>query len=136
MRVVLDTNVVVSAVLFGGLPRKILLRALHGEFDVVTTVRLMDEFQDVLTDSFDLEPEIARTAPAEYELLAEVVRPRQIPRVACDPDDNDVLAAARSGDAEFVVTGDHDLLALREYDGRRILTLRQFEEHLDPGSPG
>lgn len=136
MRVVLDTNVLVSAVLFGGLPRKVLLRALRGEFDVVTTARLMTEFEDVLVESFSVPPEIARAARSEYELLAEIVRPRQIPQVARDPDDNEVLAAARSGDAEFIVTGDHDLLALHQYDRRRILTLRQFEEHLDPGSSG
>ena len=132
----LDTNVLVSAVLFGGLPRRILLRALRGEFDVITTVRLMSEFENVLTGSFKVQAGITRAARSEYELLAEVVRPRLIPQVARDPDDNEVLAAALSGDAEFVVTGDHDLLALRQYDGRRILTPRQFEEHLDPGSSG
>jgi uncharacterized protein len=131
VRVVFDTNVLVSAVLFGGVPREILLRAVRGEFDVVTTIRLMTEFEDVLTDSFDLQSEVARAARSEYELLAEVVRPRQIPRVARDPDDNEVLAAARSGDAEFIVTGDHDLLVLGGYDGRRILTPRQFADHLD-----
>jgi putative PIN family toxin of toxin-antitoxin system len=134
VRVVLDTNVLGSAVLFGGLPRKILLRALRGEFDVVTTVRLMAEFENVLAESFDVQPQIARAARSEYELLADVVRPRQIPQVARDPDDNEVLAAARSGDAELVVTGDHDLLALAEYDGTRIITPRQFEENVDPDS--
>jgi hypothetical protein len=136
VRVVLDTNVLVSAVLFGGLPRKILLRTLRGEFDVVTTVRLMAEFENVLAESFDVQPEIARAARSEYELLADVVRPRQIPQVVRDPDDNEVLAAARSGDAELVVTGDHDLLALAEYKGTRIITPRQFEERLDPRSSG
>lgn len=136
MRVVLDTNVLVSAVLFGGLPRKIPLRALRGEFDVVTTARLMAEFENVLAESFDVQPEIARAARSEYELLADVVRPRQIPQVARDPDDNEVLAAARSGDAELVVTGDHDLLALAEYKGTRIITPRQFEERLDARSSG
>ena len=130
----LDTNVLVSAVLFGGVPREILLRAIRGEFEVVTTIRLMTEFEDVLTDSFDLQPEVARAARSEYELLAEVVRPRQIPQVARDPDDNEVLAAARSGDAEFIVTGDHDLLVLGGYDGRRIVTPRQFADHLDRSS--
>ncbi len=129
-----DTNVLVSAVLFGGVPREILLRAIRGEFEVVTTIRLMTEFEDVLTDSFDLQPEVARAARSEYELLAEVVRPRQIPQVARDPDDNEVLAAARSGDAEFIVTGDHDLLVLGGYDGRRIVTPRQFADHLDRSS--
>jgi len=134
VRVVFDTNVLVSAVLFGGVPREILSRAIRGEFDVVTTIRLMTEFEDVLTDSFDLQPEVARAARSEYELLAEVVRPRQIPQVARDPDDNEVLAAARSGDAEFIVTGDHDLLVLGGYDGRRIVTPRQFADHLDRSS--
>ena len=136
MRVVLDTNVLVSAVLFGGLPREILLRAPRGEFDVVTTVHLMAEFEDVLTERFGVQVEIARAARAEYELLAQIVHPRRIPQVARDPDDNEVLAAARSGDAEYVVTGDRDLLALGEHEGTRVLTPRQFEERLDAGSSG
>jgi putative PIN family toxin of toxin-antitoxin system len=127
VRVLLDTNVVVSAVLFGGLPRRLLQRALRGEFEVVTSPRLMAEFEEILV-RFELPPEVAAAARSEYEQLALLVRPRRVPRATRDPDDDEVLAAAISGEAVFIVTGDRDLLVLGEYEGRRILTPRQFDE--------
>lgn len=130
MRVLFDTNVLVSAVLFGGLPRELLQRALRGEFDVVTSVRLMAEFEEVLVERFNLGPKIAQAVRSEYELLAHVVRPRRVPRIARDPDDNEVLAAAVTGAADFIVTGDSDLLALERHGGRAILTPRRFEDQL------
>lgn len=131
MRVLLDTNVLVSAVLFGGLPRRLLQRALRGEFEVVTSPRLMAEFEEILTARFGLPAEIAEAARSEYEQVALLVRPRRVPRVVRDPDDNEVLAAAMSGDAGLIVTGDRDLLVLREHDGRRILTPRQFDQYVE-----
>jgi len=128
VRVLLDTNVLVSAVLFGGLPRELLQRALRGDLEVVTSVRLMAEFQEVLVERFGLAPEIAQAARSEYEQLAVLVRPRRVPRIARDPDDNEVLAAAVMGRADFIVTGDRDLLALERYGGRPILSPREFEE--------
>ncbi|MGH2472514.1 MAG: putative toxin-antitoxin system toxin component, PIN family [Candidatus Limnocylindria bacterium] len=128
MRVLLDTNVLVSALLFGGLPRELLQRALRGEVEVVTSVRLMAEFEEVLVERFGLAPEIAQAARSEYEQLAALVRPRRVPRIARDPDDNEVLAAAAMGRADFIVTGDRDLLALERHGGRPILSPRQFEE--------
>src|SRR5712691_5019776 len=105
VRVLLDTNVLVSAVLFGGLPRELLHGALRGRFEVVTSVRLMAEFEEVLVERFGLAPEIGRAARSEYELLAVLVRPRRVPRIARAPDDNEVLAAAATGAADFIVTG-------------------------------
>ena len=131
MRALLDTNVLVSAVLFGGLPRELLRRALRGEFEVVTSVRLMAEFADVLAERFGLAPEVARAARSEYELLAEVVRPLLVPSIARDPDDNEVLAAAVIGDVDLIVTGDRDLLVLGQHEGRSIVTPRQFRERLE-----
>jgi putative PIN family toxin of toxin-antitoxin system len=127
VRVLLDTNVLVSAVLFGGLSRQLLQRALRGEFEVVTSPRLMAEFEEILV-RFELPPEVAAAARSEYEQLALLVRPRRVPRVTRDPHDNEVLAAAISGEAVFIVTGERDLLVLGEYEGRRILTPRQFDE--------
>jgi putative PIN family toxin of toxin-antitoxin system len=134
VRVLLDTNVLISAVLFGGLPRELVRRAPRGEFEVVTSARLMVEFEEILRDRFGVAPEVAQAARAEYELLAMVVRPRDIPRIARDPDDDEVLAAAVTGDCALVVTGDRDLLALVSHEGRPILTPRQFDDQLAEGS--
>lgn len=90
----------------------------------------MREFEEVLV-RMRLAPEVAAAASLEYEQLALLVRPPRVPRVARDPDDDEVLAAAIAGHAEFVVTGDRDLLVLGEYEGCRIRTPRQFHGQVE-----
>ncbi|TMB97830.1 MAG: putative toxin-antitoxin system toxin component, PIN family [Chloroflexi bacterium] len=97
MRVLLDTNVLVSAILFGGLPRELLRRALRGDFAVVTSAHLMREFEEVLRDRFGVAAAVAQAARAEYELLATLVQPEALPRIVRDADDDQVLAAAAAG---------------------------------------
>lgn len=126
MRVLLDTNVLVSAILFGGVPRSLLERGIRGELEVVTSPTLMDELEELLDRKFGFPAEAARQVRAELELLAEVVRPRVVPRVLRDPDDDEVLAAALTGDADVIVTGDTDLLELGSHRGVQILTPRDF----------
>jgi len=134
VRVLLDTNVLVSAILFGGLPRELLRRALRGDFAVVTSAHLMREFEEVLRDRFGVAAAVAQAARAEYELLATLVQPEALPRIVRDADDDQVLAAAAAGYCDALVTGDRDLLSLGSHDDMPIITPRQFEEQL-AGSP-
>ena len=64
---------------------------------------------------------------SELETLAEIVRPGAIPKVCRDADDNEVLAIADGGGAEAIITGDNDLLELRQYRGIKILSVAEFE---------
>lgn len=127
MRVLFDTNVLISAILFGGLPRSLLERAIRGEFDLVTSPHLLDELEEVLTLRFHVPPELARVARGELESLAVVVVPGDVPSISQDPDDDRVLAAAIAGEAEAVVTGDRDLLVFEVHHGIPILTPAEFE---------
>lgn len=129
MRVVLDTNVLVSAVLFGGTARAVFQRLLRGELEAVTTPRLLGELEDVLVE-LGLPSDLARLARTEYEQIAIVVRPDNVPRVSRDRDDDEVLAAASAGQATTIVTGDKDLLTLREHEGVAIVTLKGFAASL------
>lgn len=133
MRVLLDTNVLASATLFGGIPRSILERGIRGEVDLVTSPALMDELEEVLLRKFGFPAEAARQVRAELELVADVVRPRVVPRALRDPDDDEVLAAAHAGEAEVIVTGDLDLLELGSHRGVQILTPRDFLNVIDSG---
>lgn len=127
MRVLLDTNVLISAILFRVLPRSLLDRAIRGEFDLVTSPVLLDELEKILTDRFQVPSELARLARSELEILAEAVVPDDVPAVSRDPDDDQVLAAAVVGDVEAIVTGDRDLLVLETHRGIAILTPAEFE---------
>lgn len=131
MRVLLDTNVLISAILFGGLPSLLLLRAIEGEIQLVTSPVLLDELEELLGDKFGFGPAAARATRAELEGLADVVEPLEVPTVCRDPDDDEVLAAAAIGGAAFIVTGDEDLLVLQRHGEGGILTPAQFRGVLD-----
>jgi putative PIN family toxin of toxin-antitoxin system len=133
VRVLLDTNVLVSAVLFGGLPRQLLDAALQGRFVLVTGVELLDEFEDVLRSRFGFDRSTARLVRAEMDSAAELAQPRDLPPVSRDPDDDLVLATAQAGAAAVIVTGDKDLLVLEAHQGVPILTPRQFAERFSAG---
>jgi len=126
VRVVFDTNVLISALVYGGLPRELLTSVFRGEVTLVTSTVLMDELEEVLVARFAHDPSLARTVRAEIEMLAEVVDVSDLARVARDPDDDAVLAVAIAGEASAIVTGDRDLLVLAEHHGIRIVTPRDF----------
>lgn len=121
-----DTNVLISALAYGGLPRELLTRVFRGEVTLVTSTVLLNELEDVLVARFAHDPSLARTVRGEIELLAEVVDASGPAPVARDPDDDAVLAAAVAGEASAIVTGDRDLLVLGEHHGIRIITPREF----------
>ena len=128
MRILLDTNVLVSALLFGGLPRVLLRTAVRGALTFVTSPALLDELEDVLVGKFGFGRVVSRLTRAEIEALADLVEPDELHRVSRDPDDDEVLAAAVAGRADVIVTGDRDLLALGVHQGIRILTPREFAD--------
>ena len=130
MRALFDTNVLISALVYGGLPRELLTRVFRGEVTLVTSTVLMNELEEVLVARFAHDPSLARTVRAEIELLAEVVDVKDLERVARDADDDAVLAAAIAGEASAIVTGDSDLLVLVEHRGIRIVTARDFASTL------
>jgi putative PIN family toxin of toxin-antitoxin system len=128
VRALLDTNVLVSAILFGGVPRNLLRAAIRGEVDLITSPPLLDELEEVLTRKFRFPSPVARQVRAEVETVSELVLPREVPKVLRDPDDDQVLAAAHAGAAEVIVTGDADLLELGSHEGVRIMTPREFQD--------
>ena len=125
MRLLLDTNVLVSAVLFGGLPQGLVEQAFRGEYELVTSEALLDEFEEVLRERFARPALLARALREELASIADMSRPQRIPRASRDPADDMVLAAALGGHADAIVTGDKDLLDLGAYEGMPVLTTRQ-----------
>ena len=125
MRLLLDTNVLVSAVLFGGLPQGLVEQAFRGEYELVTSEAVLDELEEVLRESFARPPLVARALREELASISDISRPQPIPRVSRDPADDMVLAAALGGHADAIVTGDKDLLDLGAFEGMPILTTRQ-----------
>ena len=133
MRVVADTNVLISALMFGGLPGRFLDLALRREFALVTSKALLDELDEKLRGKFAVSESDARAIREKLERSANLVDPNfQLNAVPDDPDDNRVLECAVAGKADFIVSGDRHLLRIGNYAGIAIVTVREFLESWSP----
>jgi len=127
VRAVIDTNVLLSALLWHGAPHALIEQVRGGAFTLVSSPALLAELADVISrPKFDAI--LARSSTsrnrvlAEVRQLAEVVAPLPLPAPVCrDPDDDALLALAVGAQAELIVSGDHDLLALGSYAGIPIV---------------
>jgi putative PIN family toxin of toxin-antitoxin system len=133
VRVVFDTNVVVSGVVAEGLCREILESYLPGHEPILSRP-LWDELVEALRDHFAVDADDLPLLGL-YRRLATWVEPRPLAASVCrDPDDDWVLATALPGAAEAIVTGDDDLLVLGAHRGIEIWSPRQFLERLRDAS--
>jgi len=129
MRVVTDTNVFISALMFGGLPGILLDLALRRRFTLVTSKALLDELNEKLRGKFAVSESDALAIRAKLEGNATLADPDfELNAVPEDPDDDRVLECAVTGKADFIVSGDRHLLQIRSYDGIAIVRVRQFLE--------
>jgi uncharacterized protein len=133
IRAVVDTNIVVSGLLFGGLPLKIVRAGQDRRFVWVTSAVLMEETERVLrSPKFDLSDQEIRVLTASLFSIAEIVVPvHTIDAIPRCPGDNRVLECAVEGKCSAIVTGDRrDLLSLKQFHGVEILTARTFLDRL------
>lgn len=129
MRIVLDTNVVVSALLWRGTPHHLLAAiAQRSNIQLYSSTALLEELADVLTrrsatKRLALIDQAARGVLADYALAIELVKPASVPRVVVgDVDDDQVIAAAVAARADLIVSGDRKhLLSLGSHQGIAII---------------
>lgn len=133
MRVVFDTNVLISAFVFpGGAPETAYRAALSGKVTLVTSPPLLAELARVLADRFGWEDTMVETAVGQVARIGTVVRPREkVSVIRRDPDDDRVLEAAREGSADVIVSGDRHLLDLRSWEGVRIVRVAELLEEIE-----
>jgi len=132
IRLVIDTNVYISALMFGGLPGALLDLVFLQSFVTVISPDLLDELDEKLRLKFDVSPEDAATVLDRIAGIAQVVHPEETLHVIReDPDDDRVLECAVSGKANYIVTGDRHLLKFGEYRGIRIMRVREFLDSIE-----
>ncbi len=135
IRWVLDTNVVASAMLWGGTPLNLLRAAQEQRVTLFTTTALLAELTDILS-----RPKFERKITAStltvdqlvdrYAALTTLVRPILISGVAPDPDDDVVIGTALAAQAQWIVTGDKPLLSIDEYQGVRLVQVSEAVQSL------
>jgi putative PIN family toxin of toxin-antitoxin system len=128
MKVVLDTNVLISGIYFGGLPGKILEAWYARQIQLLVSPEIIQEYLNVAKRLADRYPGI------EYEGVlgliiqnAELVQNSHLPEPVCeDPDDDKFLSCALAGDSTTIVSGDSDLLNVSGFCGIKVLTPKAF----------
>jgi putative PIN family toxin of toxin-antitoxin system len=126
--VVLDSNIYVSALVFGGNPRAILELAEERLFEVSVSDAIKADVERVLGLKFSWPKERISDATAYLWTLAHAISPQQTVSDCTDPDDNRVLECALEAHAQAIITGDNHLLKLHPYREISILTPKQFLE--------
>lgn len=132
MRIVLDTNVIISAFLWGGLPENILKQAEKGSIQIFTCRQQLDELNDVLSrKQFMLQLGKFNLTVLEiihgFIALSSIIDVKKIKKVVkSDPDDDIILACAVESYARYIVSGDRHLLDLETYSGIEILNPVMF----------
>lgn len=127
LRVVTDTNVIVSAALWGRIPGQLIAAAVEGDIQLFTSQALLDELADVIARK-KLAKAVARTGQTaeqivdDYRRLAHRVSSRALTvQISRDADDDQVLACALAARADLIVSGDRDLSDLKQFKGMPIV---------------
>lgn len=126
-RVVFDTNVLVSAIIFSGNERKILQSVESGQIQLVISRAIVSELFGVLRRKFHFTEAEVRRVEELLLSIAELVEPRETLKVVTDGPDNRILECAVEGGTEAIITGDRrHLLPLKSFRGIKILEAKSF----------
>ena len=125
-RAVLDSNVSISALLFDGKPLRLLRFAEEGACVLLTSAAIRDEVEEVLEGKFSWPDELIRFTCQPIWGVSEDVRPTAVISACRDADDNRILECAVDGAADYIVTGDHDLLDMKRFGRIKIVNAAAF----------
>ena len=127
LTVVFDTNILFSATGWRGRPFECVEQARAGKVEAVICIELMEELAEKLELKLGFSSEQSAETLADYLSFLRVVNiPKTLNAVPRDPDDNAVLECALEGKAQFIVSGDTDLLELKAFRGIEIVRAREF----------
>ena len=130
IRVVLDSNILISAYVFGGKPELVLKLIITEQAHAITSPSIKDELFGVLRKKFGVTPSEILEIQNEIDLIFYTVYPKNTFHIVRDDDDNRVLEAAVEGNCDYIISGDKDLLDLKSFRNIKIVTSDQFLEVL------
>ena len=129
MKAVFDTNVLIAAFLTEGLCSGLLIRARKQAFNLVLCDDIIREFEGILIKKFKLtSTDISEISAIVSEAASEILHKlNPVPNICRDPNDDMMIACAIDATADYIVTGDDDLLILKKYKDIIIINPRNFE---------
>ena len=127
MRVVFDTNIFISALIFsGGNAEDAMMRIIDGKDTLVISHEIIDEVLAVLARKFSRDAEALSRVAVNLASIGELVSSAERLNILDDKADNRILECAVAGNAEAIVTGDKAMLMLKKHRNVRIITLSEF----------
>ncbi len=126
LRVVLDTNVLISAFNFAGKPGRVVELALSGEIQNVTSTHILQELREILVGKFAWEIEPVDRAADLVHTLSILAEPNQPLNIVAHEPDNRILECAVAGRVHFIITGDRHLTELAVFQGIHIVDPATF----------
>jgi putative PIN family toxin of toxin-antitoxin system len=129
VKAVFDTNVLIAAFLTEGICSGLLIRARKQAFNLVLCDDIIREFEGILIKKFKLtSTDISEISAIVSEAASEILHNLDpIPNICRDPNDDMIIACAIDATADYIVTGDEDLLILKRYKDIVIINPRNFE---------
>ena len=132
LRIVADTNIYVSAILFGGLPEDFMMLAKAAKFKLYISLPIFEEIRKVLVLKFSATDMVIETALRTIRAATHLVQPRPFPEIVIerDPSDDRILECAVAAYANIIISGDRHLRDLNRFENIEIMTIRNFLEYL------
>jgi uncharacterized protein len=131
MRCVIDTNILISALGWDGKERKLVRTLIERRFEVVSSPWLIEEFRHAaLQPRMDFTESEIGTFLEGWLNFVQVVVPKESIAACRDADDNNILECAIEGGADYIITGDRDLLDMADFRGIAILSAADFLKRL------
>ncbi|MDE1725568.1 MAG: putative toxin-antitoxin system toxin component, PIN family [Thaumarchaeota archaeon] len=134
MRIVLDTNILISALITDGTPRAVLHEIITRDHKIIISRKIIEEFVKITATprirKYVTKDEVTRFLQ-DVSLISKLVVIRSRPSVVRDHKDNFIMATAHDGHARYLVTGDNDILTLRKFRGIKIVTANEMLKILE-----
>ena len=129
MKIVIDTDILISAAFFGGIPRKVIQAIVEEKVTACANDLIIEEYEEIKEEMLlRKKGKLSDDIFDSYLRKVKIVDPVTVVDVCRDPDDNKFIACAMDAEAIYVVSGDKDLLAVEHYEEIEIVTAKEFYE--------
>ena len=129
MKIVIDTNVVISGIFFGGNPRKVIEAVVDGNLNAYATPEIVEEYTEIIESMIERKQgRLNQNTLFPFFSALKIIEGASIVNVCRDPDDDKFIGCAIDSKALYIVSGDNDLLDIQEYEGVQIITAKEFCE--------
>ena len=130
MKLVIDSNIFVSSFFWGGYPRDVFERVINGLDELFITEEILKEIKSVMNSSkFNANADEIEDYIKIIEKYSKKIESKNVPKdISRDKDDDKILQCGLDGNVDFIVTGDNDLLILKEYEKIKIMKPKEYLE--------